>query len=309
MRGFVRQRTHEDEEESVFVTMTDMTISFLLIVMILLAFFATQLSSEDTVPREQYNEVRRERDEARGELHLLTLANAGLEARIRELEARVDVLSRNALEAYMADAAAQQRMILETLRSRLLARFSELDLSVSIHRDTLRFERVGWFDDDSDVLEATPLEIVREMGRILDEILKCRTLPGDSVFSDAADSLSSCPDTLALVDAVQIEGHTDNRGEDRRNFPLSAQRAYSTLDQMLRVALPLRDRLNWSRQPVLSIAGYGPLRPIATNDTPAGRAENRRIDLRIVMYSPSSIQQVEYIRGRMAELRSGGGPR
>ena len=39
---------------SVFVTMTDMTISFLLIVMILLAFFATQLSSKDTVPRQQY---------------------------------------------------------------------------------------------------------------------------------------------------------------------------------------------------------------------------------------------------------------
>ena len=57
MRGLVRRRTQEDEEESVFVTMTDMTISFLLIVMILLAFFATQLISQDTVPRDPFNAI------------------------------------------------------------------------------------------------------------------------------------------------------------------------------------------------------------------------------------------------------------
>ncbi len=33
-----RKRTHEEEEESVFVSMTDMTVSFLFIVMVLLAF-------------------------------------------------------------------------------------------------------------------------------------------------------------------------------------------------------------------------------------------------------------------------------
>lgn len=33
-----RKRSHEEEEESVFVSMTDMTVSFLFIVMVLLAF-------------------------------------------------------------------------------------------------------------------------------------------------------------------------------------------------------------------------------------------------------------------------------
>ena len=41
MRRLERNRARGEEEESVFVTMTDMTISFLLIIMILLAFFAT----------------------------------------------------------------------------------------------------------------------------------------------------------------------------------------------------------------------------------------------------------------------------
>ena len=45
--------------------------------------------------------------------------------------------------------------------------------------------------------------------------------------------------------------------------------------------------LNFRGQPVLSVAGYGKMRPVAGNDTPAGRATNRRIDLRIIMYTPS----------------------
>ena len=49
MRRLERSRGRAEEEESVFVTMTDMTISFLLIIMILLAFFATLLNDDETV--------------------------------------------------------------------------------------------------------------------------------------------------------------------------------------------------------------------------------------------------------------------
>ena len=45
MRQLERKKVQKEEEESVFVTMTDMTISFLLIIMILLAFFAGGLSA------------------------------------------------------------------------------------------------------------------------------------------------------------------------------------------------------------------------------------------------------------------------
>jgi len=44
MRSIGRRRRDEEDEESVFVPMTDMTVSFLFIVMILLAFFAVQFS-------------------------------------------------------------------------------------------------------------------------------------------------------------------------------------------------------------------------------------------------------------------------
>ena len=46
MRGAFRRHQREEEEESAFVSMTDMTVSFLFVVMILLAFFASQIQSE-----------------------------------------------------------------------------------------------------------------------------------------------------------------------------------------------------------------------------------------------------------------------
>ncbi len=97
MRGLVRRRTQEDEEESVFVTMTDMTISFLLIVMILLAFFATQLSSEDTVPRDQYNVILGDLQEAREDIRRLEAErDAAIAQRNAAIEERTRLRAENA---------------------------------------------------------------------------------------------------------------------------------------------------------------------------------------------------------------------
>lgn len=49
-------------------------------------------------------------------------------------------------------------------------------------------------------------------------------------------------------------------------------------------------------EPVISVAGYGEMRPIAPNETLAGKAENRRIDLRLIMYTPRDSEQVERIQ-------------
>lgn len=259
MRGLVRRRTQEDEEESVFVTMTDMTISFLLIVMILLAFFATQLSSQDKEAREKVNP----------------------------------------LEAYLVEASRQRKEILIELSKRLRQQFPELNGVISIQQDTLRFQGEGLFESESSELRSNrERNIIETMGQFLDEILVCYSL------TDKASDSSSCENKSILVESVQIEGHTDSKGEDSVNFPLSAARAFTTLQTMVRVAPSLLTRLNWSKQPVMSIAGYGPMRPIDKNETVAGRSANRRIDLRIIMYAPSTVEEVEKIRRRLDALRA-----
>ena len=47
---------------------------------------------------------------------------------------------------------------------------------------------------------------------------------------------------------------------------------------------------------MLSVAAYGPDRPVADNSTAAGRATNRRIDLRFIMVTPQDTDGIEAIR-------------
>jgi chemotaxis protein MotB len=358
MRGLVRRRTQEEEEESVFVTMTDMTISFLLIVMILLAFFATQLSSQDTVPRDQFNvilndlrearaDIRRleaerdaaimerdaarealdaavyERDAAIEERDRLRLQNVDLLERIQQLEALVDRLQRelddvtverdellerlarlqqvNPLEAYLAQAIEQRREILIELRERLLIEFPDLQVVISPEQDALRFQGEGLFRSGSSQLEPRQRQIVDTMGRLLDEILVCFTL------GDRANRGPDCDSGNALIEAVQIEGHTDTDGSDLNNLRLSTDRANATLLVMLDEDRTILAHENLRGQPVMSVSGYGEMRPIETNATTEGKAANRRIDLRIIMYAPSTVEEVEEIGRRLDALRAAGG--
>ena len=71
--------------------------------------------------------------------------------------------------------------------------------------------------------------------------------------------------------AFVIEGHTDNIGGDRYNDDLSARRA-----DAVRAALVREHGVAGTR---LTTAGFGERRPIESNDTLAGRARNRRVEL------------------------------
>ncbi len=84
-----------------------------------------------------------------------------------------------------------------------------------------------------------------------------------STIMDLAKVLNKYPDTDIL-----IEGHTDSQGSDEYNQTLSENRAGS-------VAGFLRTQgVGNSR---IKVIGYGKTRPVASNDTDAGRAENRRV--------------------------------
>ena len=69
---------------------------------------------------------------------------------------------------------------------------------------------------------------------------------------------------------VEIAGHTDSVGSDAYNQKLSERRAKAVRDYLVN-KLGMDDKL-------FSAVGYGESKPIATNDTDAGRAENRRME-------------------------------
>lgn len=72
---------------------------------------------------------------------------------------------------------------------------------------------------------------------------------------------------------VEIGGHTDNRGDEDANQALSQARAEAVVDYLALQGIE-RSRL----RPV----GYGPFNPIASNDTPSGRLQNRRVEFRVI---------------------------
>jgi OOP family OmpA-OmpF porin len=70
---------------------------------------------------------------------------------------------------------------------------------------------------------------------------------------------------------LEIEGHTDNRGAADYNQRLSENRAKAIMDYLIARGISSNR---------LSARGYGFSKPAASNSTAAGRAQNRRVELR-----------------------------
>lgn len=105
------------------------------------------------------------------------------------------------------------------------------------------------------------------------------TLPGllfdvgkSALKPGALNVLNRVADQLKVNENVRvtIEGHTDSTGSDELNMTLSDQRASAVRDYLVRQGVP---------EARLTTRGLGETAPIATNDTPAGRQQNRRVEL------------------------------
>ena len=96
-----------------------------------------------------------------------------------------------------------------------------------------------------------------------------RLLPSASgVLNDAAATLLKNP-TIK----VEVAGHTDSDGAAAYNESLSARRATTVRDYLASKGVAM-DRM--------TTRGYGESEPIADNGTRAGKAQNRRVVLRVL---------------------------
>jgi OOP family OmpA-OmpF porin len=95
---------------------------------------------------------------------------------------------------------------------------------------------------------------------------KSNIRPGDAaVLDEAAATLQANPNVT-----VNVNGHTDAIGSEEYNLGLSNRRADAVVNYLGEKGIAS------SR---LIPHGYGKSQPVATNDTPEGRAENRRVEL------------------------------
>ena len=134
--------------------------------------------------------------------------------------------------------------------------------------------------------EIRPLQaIVRDQATMVQAIEQGSQLrvqmPGDVLFAFGSARLTPRCDADAAdrrarargpgAGRVVVEGHTDARGGDAFNRRLAARRGRA-------VAVVLRTDRPGTR---FVVRAYGEARPVASNATAAGRAQNRRVELRL----------------------------
>ncbi len=98
---------------------------------------------------------------------------------------------------------------------------------------------------------------------------------GTQLTAASRYELTNLVDILKKYPAVRIEvsGHTDNTGDAAVNLQLSRDRANVVYQELT------KNGIEASR---LTASGYGSTRPVATNDTEAGRQQNRRTEFKIL---------------------------
>ncbi|MEM8486082.1 MAG: OmpA family protein [Bacteroidota bacterium] len=90
------------------------------------------------------------------------------------------------------------------------------------------------------------------------------------LLTQLAEMARSCPGELL------IEGHTDDVGDAAMNRDLSQRRAQSVLEALIDLKVPPGR---------LTASGFGESRPLASNSTSVGRAQNRRIEIRVADFN------------------------
>lgn len=101
--------------------------------------------------------------------------------------------------------------------------------------------------------------------------------------SDSRTNLEKLATTLKKYEDtnILIEGHTDSVGEEDYNMSLSRERAYAVQSYLGNLGVAN------SR---LSSVGYGESMPISTNETEAGMAQNRRVE--VAIYANKKMQRM-----------------
>lgn len=176
-------------------------------------------------------------------------------------------LQREAAEKAKAEAVAQQQVLsAETDKARAAAAQS----------DSLRQQA----EKEKQELRARLLQQLNSILATRDSARGLIANMSDVLFrSGSFELLPGARERLAKVSGivlaypslhVAIEGHTDSVGGDEYNQELSEHRAQSVRDYFVQQGIPAN---------AIEARGFGKSEPIASNDTPEGRQQNRRVEL------------------------------
>lgn len=191
-------------------------------------------------------------DQQASELQALQQEKAENEIRLTDMESEL-----RALDERLGGATAERAALVQRLEAQ--ARVKE------------QFKRVD------KIFSSYEARVFREGDSIILRLVGLNFNSGDAqIKQENFDLLAKVEKAIDIFprSELTIEGHTDSHGGDDLNQKLSQERAESVRQYMV----------NAMRIPTyrLIATGYGETRPVSSNETEAGRARNRRIDIVIV---------------------------
>jgi outer membrane protein OmpA-like peptidoglycan-associated protein len=181
-------------------------------------------------------------EDRRARLHLELAGQSSGEAQKRHLDEALAQAERLANPDLVARIKAQ----IEVARQR-----AEIESLSRIH---------GQLQQTADGYLATLPDVLFESGahRLVTEAAY--------VFDQLADALRRLP----AGERIRIAGHADNTGQAESNQQLSLRRAEEVCQALVKRGF---------RADQFTVTGFGAGRPVASNDTPEGRKQNRRVEI------------------------------
>jgi chemotaxis protein MotB len=227
--------------------------------------------------------------------------------RLREAEALQEDAKRQAEAASEVLTTVTDDLVEDTeVRNRLLKEIAEslrrqgVQVHLDLRNGVLRLPEELLFDSGSAEFREEGRRAVEILGYTLARLLPC--------YDNREEvPAAQCGERRPLrLDAVFVEGHTDNVDIHTVRFPnnwaLSYARAHRTYADLMASAPSLETFKNGQDQSLFSMSAYADTRPAAGNDTEEGRRQNRRIDLRFILATPDE-GELNEVRRRLQAPR------
>jgi outer membrane protein OmpA-like peptidoglycan-associated protein len=246
---------------------------------------ALATAQSETRRREQAEAERAASDRRRLE------AEAAAERAIRERQAAEAALG--AAERARVEAERAQQRLAEERAAAEAARAASQASAEEARQAVARAEA-----EKADLRE----RLQRQLNIILETRETARGLivnVSDVLFDTGQHTLTSgAREKLATVAGIllaypglslEVDGHTDSVGDDDYNQALSERRAESVRGYLIQRGIPTT---------AIAARGYGESQPVASNDIPAGRQQNRRVELVVSGESIGRPQESAALRRR-----------
>ncbi|TCT39092.1 OmpA family protein [Martelella mediterranea] len=170
---------------------------------------------------------------------------------------------------------------------------SDMNAADEVVATTVTVSDVGDYMDQQEAefrqqLKGTGVTIIRTKNYLVIVMPSSITFASDkyNVVPEFYPALDTAAALLRKYSATNIDvnGYTDSTGSDAHNLKLSQQRANSVAGYLIQQGV--------SPQRIMPV-GYGEADPVATNSTKEGRAENRRVEIKIAPPKPASEQMAK----------------